>query len=209
MAVEAVSGHPRPPAGGRALAPWRVGRSAEVVMLTDAPQQAPAQTSRRTGESPRPSRRSSRRSGRRRRGSGGITQVREGVWRVDVEISRDPLTGKRRRISRRVSGTREDAEVALAKLRVADHERRVHRPGTRAGGQAPFDRTGALGRTHALVLFGRAKLQRDVADMCNPMLPCWVSLVARGVVRGLGRGAGRRGAGGGSPLPTSPGTVLG
>jgi site-specific recombinase XerC len=54
------------------------------------------------------------------------------VWRVDVEISRDPLTGKRRRISRRVTGTREDAEVALAKLRVADHERRVHRPGTRA-----------------------------------------------------------------------------
>jgi integrase len=101
-------------------------------MLTDAPQQTPAQTSRRTGESSRPSRGSSRRSGRRRRGSGGITQVREGVWRVDVEISRDPLTGKRRRISRRVTSTREDAEVALAKLRVADSERRVHHPGTRA-----------------------------------------------------------------------------
>jgi hypothetical protein len=101
-------------------------------MLTDAPQQAPAQTSRRADQSPRASRGSSRRSGRRRRGSGGITQVREGVWRVDVEISRDPLTGNRRRISRRITGAREDAEVALARLRVADHERRVLRPGTRA-----------------------------------------------------------------------------
>jgi hypothetical protein len=36
------------------------------------------------------------------------------------------------RISRRITGTPEDAEVALVKLRVADHERRVHRPGTPA-----------------------------------------------------------------------------
>lgn len=38
---------------------------------------------------------------RRRRGSGGIFAVSPGVWRVDVEISRDPVTGRRRWISRR------------------------------------------------------------------------------------------------------------
>ena len=100
-------------------------------MLSDAPQHSSA-PARCADKSPVPSRRSSRRSGRRRRGSGGISWVRDGVWRVDVEISRDPLTGKRRRISRQIHGTRKDAEVALAKLRVADHERQVHRPGTRA-----------------------------------------------------------------------------
>lgn len=75
---------------------------------------------------------SSRRLNRRRRGSGGISLVRDGVWRVDVEISRDPVTGARRRISRQVRGSREDAEVALARLRVADHDGRRPRPGTRA-----------------------------------------------------------------------------
>ncbi len=70
--------------------------------------------------------------GRRRRGSGGVSEVRPGVWRVDVEIGRDAVTGARRRVSRRVRGTRADAEVALAKLRVADHERRLPRPGTTA-----------------------------------------------------------------------------
>jgi integrase len=61
-----------------------------------------------------------------------VVALRDGVWRVDVEISRDPVTGRRRRVSRRVHGTREDAEVALAKLRVADHQRRLPRPGTAA-----------------------------------------------------------------------------
>jgi len=69
---------------------------------------------------------------RRRRGSGGVTQVRDGVWRVDVEITPDPVTGKRRRISRQVRGDRSEAEFALAKLRVADHEQRLPRPGTKA-----------------------------------------------------------------------------
>lgn len=68
----------------------------------------------------------------RRRGSGGIFSVREGVWRVDVEVRRDPVTGKRRRLSRYVHGTRAEAEVALARLKVADHERRVATGGTRA-----------------------------------------------------------------------------
>ncbi len=72
------------------------------------------------------------RGGRRPRGSGGVAEVRDGVWRVDVEIPRDPVTGRRRRISRQVRGTRADAEVALAKLRAADHDGRRPRPGTTA-----------------------------------------------------------------------------
>ncbi|MDQ3641807.1 MAG: tyrosine-type recombinase/integrase [Actinomycetota bacterium] len=68
----------------------------------------------------------------RRRGSGGVFAVRDGVWRVDVEITRDPVTGRRRRVSRTIHGTREDAEVALARLRVADHEKRLPTGGTNA-----------------------------------------------------------------------------
>jgi hypothetical protein len=69
---------------------------------------------------------------RRRRGSGGIHFVREGVYRVDIELNRDPVTGKRRRISRQIEGTYDDAEIALARLRVADHEGRLTARGTRA-----------------------------------------------------------------------------
>jgi integrase len=58
--------------------------------------------------------------------------VREGVWRVDVEVRRDPVTGRRRRVARHVHGTREDAELALARLRVADHENRRPSGGTNA-----------------------------------------------------------------------------
>lgn len=72
------------------------------------------------------------RSRRRKRGSGGISSVRSGVWRVEVELPRDPLTGSRRRPSRTVHGTRADAEVVLSKLRVADHLGRLRRPGTKA-----------------------------------------------------------------------------
>jgi integrase len=68
----------------------------------------------------------------RKKGSGGIFPLREGVWRVDVELRRDPITGRRRRVSRTVSGTRHDAELALSRLRVADHERRLPSGGTRA-----------------------------------------------------------------------------
>lgn len=71
-------------------------------------------------------------SGPRPKGSGGVVSVRDGVWRVDIEISRDPVTGRRRRVSRRVRGTRGDAEAALAALRVADHQGRARRPGTSA-----------------------------------------------------------------------------
>jgi integrase len=68
----------------------------------------------------------------RKRGSGGVFAVRDGIWRVDVEIARDPVIGRRRRVSRTVYGTRDDAEVALARLKVADHEKRLPTGGTNA-----------------------------------------------------------------------------
>jgi len=68
----------------------------------------------------------------RRKGSGGIVVVRPGVWRVDIELTRDPVTGIRRRISRQVEGTRKDAELALARLKVAREERRLAVGGTSA-----------------------------------------------------------------------------
>lgn len=69
---------------------------------------------------------------RRKRGSGGVIAVRDGVWRIDVEVSRDPLTGQRRRVSRTIVGTRDEAEIALARLKVADHEKRLTTGGTAA-----------------------------------------------------------------------------
>lgn len=68
----------------------------------------------------------------RPKGSGGIVEVRPGVWRIDLEVGRDPVTGRRRRVSRRVRGSRVDAEAALAKLRVSADERRLPQRGTSA-----------------------------------------------------------------------------
>ena len=62
------------------------------------------------------------------------------MWRVDVEVGRDAITGHCRRVSRQIRGTREDAEVALARLRVASHERRLPTVGTSARSvRAAFD----------------------------------------------------------------------
>jgi integrase len=75
-----------------------------------------------------------RKSGDRRRGrgSGGISKVSDQVWRVDVELPRDAVTGRRRRVSRTVRGPREDAEQALARLKVAGHQKRLLSGGTNA-----------------------------------------------------------------------------
>jgi hypothetical protein len=71
-------------------------------------------------------------SRRRKRGSGGVVAVRDGVWRVDLEISHDPVSGRRQRVSRTVVGSREDTEIALARLKLADHEKRLPSGGTTA-----------------------------------------------------------------------------
>ncbi len=68
----------------------------------------------------------------RAKGSGGVFPVRPGVWRVDIELPRDKVTGKRRRVSRYVEGSRSDAEVALSRLRIADNEKRLPTGGTSA-----------------------------------------------------------------------------
>lgn len=86
----------------------------------DRAQRDPKKTSRRPAGAPAAPRRRLR-----PRGSGGVLPVRDGVWRVDVEAPRDPETGRRRRTSRFVDGTREEAELALAQLRVAAHQRRL------------------------------------------------------------------------------------
>lgn len=92
----------------------------------------PARRRRAPARPARPGKEGGRAGRRRGRGSGGITEVREGVWRIDVEIPPDPITGKRRRAARQLVGTKADAELALAKLRIADHEGRLPRPGTEA-----------------------------------------------------------------------------
>jgi hypothetical protein len=57
------------------------------------------------------------RNGRRReRGAGGITPVRAGVWRVDIEVPRQPGE-PRRRISQTVYGSRTEAEQVVLTLR--------------------------------------------------------------------------------------------
>jgi integrase len=69
---------------------------------------------------------------RRRRGSGGVVEVADDTWKVDIELPRDAVTGRRRRVSRTIRGTREEAELALSRLRVAGHERRLPSGGTNA-----------------------------------------------------------------------------
>jgi hypothetical protein len=78
----------------------------------------------------------------RPKGSGGIFFVRDGVWRVDIEVGRDKVTGRRRRVSRQVPGTCKDAEAALARLKVAAEQRR-----------APSGRTSARSVRAALDLY--------------------------------------------------------
>ena len=69
---------------------------------------------------------------RRRRGSGGVFQLGDGVWKVDIELPRDAVTGRRRRPSRTIRGTREEAELALSRLKTAGDQKRLPSGGTSA-----------------------------------------------------------------------------
>ena len=51
---------------------------------------------------------------------------------VDIELPRDAVTGRRRRVSRIVRGSREEAELALARLKVTAHQKRLPSGGTNA-----------------------------------------------------------------------------
>jgi integrase len=111
---------------------------------------------------------------RREKGSGGLTLVRPGAWRVDIEYARDPVTGRRRRVSRTVQGTRRDAEAALARLRVADVEKRLPRGGTSAKSvRAAFDLYLDAAAAGTIVLAPRTLVtSRSAANtMCRMLLP--------------------------------------
>jgi integrase len=111
---------------------------------------------------------------RREKGSGGLNLVRPGVWRVDIEYARDPVTGRRRRVSRTVQGTRRDAEAALARLRVADVEKRLPRGGTSAKSvRAAFDLYLEAAAAGTIVLAPRTLVtSRSAANtMCRMLLP--------------------------------------
>jgi integrase len=69
---------------------------------------------------------------RRHRGSGGVLQLADDRWRVDIELPRDPVTGRRRRVSRIIRGSREEAELALARLKITAHQKRLPSGGTNA-----------------------------------------------------------------------------
>jgi len=61
-----------------------------------------------------------------------LPEVADDTWKVDIELPRDVVTGRSRRVSRTIRGTREEAELALARLRVEGHERRLPSGGTNA-----------------------------------------------------------------------------
>lgn len=50
-------------------------------------------------------------------GDGSITSAGRGKWRVQLSLGVDPLTGKYRRVTKRVTGTKADAKAVLAELR--------------------------------------------------------------------------------------------
>lgn len=55
---------------------------------------------------------------RRQGGSGGISELAHDHWLVGVEAPPDPVSGARRRYTKVVRGTREQAEAMLARLRL-------------------------------------------------------------------------------------------
>ena len=73
--------------------------------------------------------------GKATRRAGGLKAVREGVWRVDVELPRVE-GGARRRLSHTVSGSREDAERALEELVLQVRTEGAERPRSRRSGGA-------------------------------------------------------------------------
>ena len=71
----------------------------------------------------RPQSRPRRKGGAARaRQSGSVSELGPDRWLVGIEAGRDPLTGARRRQTQVVRGSREDAEIALARLRLIDND---------------------------------------------------------------------------------------
>jgi integrase len=96
---------------------------------------------------------------------GGIKVVRPGVWRVDVELARDKL-GPRRRVSRTVSGSLQDAEAALDALasRVASN---TVKPATRA--KSPTGRAARPRRSGAVTMLAPDRWLVGVEGAADPV----------------------------------------
>lgn len=56
---------------------------------------------------------------RRTHGSGSIRELRPGVWRLVADAPPDPVTGRRRQVTRTVRGTKGDAQRALTALKAS------------------------------------------------------------------------------------------
>lgn len=52
-----------------------------------------------------------------------VRELRDGVWEVIVYLGRDPDTGKRKRLSRTIQGTRDDALIHERRIKVQQHAR--------------------------------------------------------------------------------------
>ena len=59
------------------------------------------------------------------KGDGGLSEIKRGVWRVTLSFGKDPITGKRERVTKTVHGSKADAR------KVRDQIRRDHEAGLR------------------------------------------------------------------------------
>jgi integrase len=103
---------------------------------------------------------------RRQYGTGSITPTTiRGVWRIDVNLGTDPVTGRRRRYVRHYHGTRSEAETYVAQVR-ADRSRGLIR-GTRQTFDQLLER---WLRTAELAQSTRENYARVIRDYLSPHL---------------------------------------
>lgn len=70
---------------------------------------------------------------KKRSALGSVKKDAAGVWRVRVDLGRDPLTGRRRSKEKRVRGSRRDAEAELARMLVEAGQAPAQASGVRLG----------------------------------------------------------------------------
>ena len=105
---------------------------------------------------------------RRDYGSGSIKERSPGRWRIELQLSRDPLTGKRRRRRFTVRGAKRDAQRALREaLTERDHGINVNPD--RLDLSTYLDRW-LTGARHTLKLSTLDGYERDVRNHYKPVL---------------------------------------
>lgn len=106
--------------------------SQTVVGSRDDAEAALEQLIAKVARNEHPGRRATRAGARERpKRSGSLATLGPDRWLVGIEGRRDPVTGQRRRHTQVVLGTREQAEVALARLKLVGDDDLLH-SGTRA-----------------------------------------------------------------------------